>query len=69
MGKLKTIPVLKGSDRFQVSIISNFQFPDAQCMEYLPTFTIEISQMEVNWPYIEHLGLDKATPTPTPHIS
>ena len=32
-------------------------FPDAQCMVYLPTFYSKTSQMYVNRPYIEHLGL------------
>ena len=31
--------------------------PDVQCMVYLPTFTIQIDQMYVNIPYIEHLGI------------
>ena len=26
-------------------------------MEYLPTFTIILSQMEVNMPYMEHMGI------------
>ena len=26
-------------------------------MEYLPTFTIILSQMEVNIPYMEHMGI------------
>ena len=30
--------------------------PDAPCMEYLPTFTPNMAQMQVNIPYMEHLG-------------
>ena len=33
----------------------------AEFMEYLPTFTINLSQMQVHIPYIEHLGI--ITPT------
>ena len=39
-----------------ISIIMS-QYPDTQCMVYVPTLiTIEIDQMHVNMPYIEHLG-------------
>ena len=31
-------------------------YPDAPCMEYLPTFTPKMAQMQVNIPYKEHLG-------------
>ena len=31
--------------------------PDAPCMEYLPTFTLNMAQMQVNIPYMEHLGI------------
>ena len=31
--------------------------PYAPCMEYLPTFTINLGQMQVNIPYMEHLGI------------
>jgi hypothetical protein len=27
-------------------------------MEYLPTFTPKIAQMQVNIPYMEHLGIE-----------
>lgn len=30
-----------------------------QCMEYLPTFTIYLWQIQVNIPYREHMGSDK----------
>ena len=32
-------------------------FPDAPCMDYLPAFTPKMAQMQVNIPYMEHLGL------------
>ena len=31
------------------------RYPDAPCMEYLPTFTINLSQMQVNIPYIRRI--------------
>ena len=30
--------------------------PIVSCMVYLPTFTIEIDQMKVNMPYMDHVG-------------
>ena len=30
--------------------------PYAPCTEYLPTFALEITQMSVNIPYMEHMG-------------
>ena len=34
----------------------DFLTQNAQCIAYLPTFIINLGQMEVNIPYIEHLG-------------
>ena len=31
-------------------------YPNAPCMEYLPTFPLKITQMSVNIPYMEHMG-------------
>ena len=31
-------------------------YPDAPCMEYLPTFSPKMAPMYVNIPYMEHLG-------------
>ena len=31
-------------------------YPYAPCMEYLPAFTLKITQMYVNIPYMEHMG-------------
>ena len=30
--------------------------PYAPCMEYLPTFALKITQMQVDIPYMEHMG-------------
>ena len=39
-------------------------FPYAPCMEYLPTFALEITQMLVNIPYMEHMGLAPTSLSP-----
>jgi len=31
--------------------------PYAPCMEYLPTFALKITQMQVDIPYMEHMGM------------
>ena len=52
------IPILVAS-RYRVGLchlLFNYSTSDAQCMVYLPTFTINHSQMQVNMPYIECLG-------------
>ena len=42
--------------------------PDAQCMEYLPAFGLNLGQMQVNIPYIEHLGTKCASDFPVPFV-
>ena len=37
--------------------------PNAACVEYLPTFTINFRQMQVNIPYMEHMGMIQSCPT------
>jgi hypothetical protein len=44
---------------FEISetIIIYIYIPYAPCIEYLPTYTTKMTQMQVKIPYIEHLGI------------
>ena len=45
--------------------VGHLKIPNAPCREYLPTFTINLCQMWVNIPYVEHLGIfDPKNPDP-----
>ena len=49
---------------------ANQSHNSAPCMEYLPTFTPQMTQMLLNIPYMEHLGMVLGCPSfpPNPHF-
>ena len=45
-----------GQKANRMKTLKNLQYPYPPCMEYIPTFFINVSHMGVNIPYMEHLG-------------